>query len=184
MSEPAGSPGGTANFDAPAPYPAGIALTATHDKKNGEYILNGRKRWPVNSGGWDLQGADTNVCIVRTAPEAGGSRGLSAIIVPRGTPEFPMSVRSKSSGIGSARTIPWCSPIAECPRRMRSRSETATSSSTRPSPGRGRWRPSRRSEWRDPPTNTRWPGPRNTPAAATGRSSITRSSPTRSRKSR
>jgi nitroalkane oxidase len=33
VSEPAGSPGGTANFDAPAPYPAGISLTATHDKK-------------------------------------------------------------------------------------------------------------------------------------------------------
>jgi alkylation response protein AidB-like acyl-CoA dehydrogenase len=85
VSEAAGTPGGTANFDGLAPYPAGIALTAIHDRKNGEYILNGRKHWPCNAGGWDLQGADVNVCIVRTAPEAEGSRGLSAIIVPRGT---------------------------------------------------------------------------------------------------
>jgi alkylation response protein AidB-like acyl-CoA dehydrogenase len=86
VSEAAGTPGGTAGFDGPAQYPAGIALTAAHDRKNGEYILNGRKYWPVNAGGWDLQGADVNVCIVRTEPKQGGSRGLSAIIVPRGTP--------------------------------------------------------------------------------------------------
>ncbi|WP_454625435.1 acyl-CoA dehydrogenase family protein [Bradyrhizobium cenepequi] len=86
VSEAAGTPGGTAGFDGPAQYPAGIALTATHDRKNGEYILNGRKYWPVNAGGWDLQGADVNVCIVRTEPKQGGARGLSAIIVPRGTP--------------------------------------------------------------------------------------------------
>jgi alkylation response protein AidB-like acyl-CoA dehydrogenase len=86
VSEPAGTPGGTANFDGAASHPAGIALTAKHDKKNGEYILNGRKRWPCNAGGWDLQGADVNVCIVRTDTKAGGSNGLSAVIVPRGTP--------------------------------------------------------------------------------------------------
>ncbi len=83
VSEAAGAPGGTANFDAPAPYPAGISLTATHDRKNGEYILNGRKFWPCNAGGWDLKGADVNVCIVRTSSDAGGTQGLSAIIVPR-----------------------------------------------------------------------------------------------------
>jgi alkylation response protein AidB-like acyl-CoA dehydrogenase len=85
VSEPPGNPGGTANFDGDAPWPAGIGVTAIHDRKNGEYVLNGRKFWPVNSGGWDLQGADTNVCIVRTEPQAEGSRGLSALIVPRGT---------------------------------------------------------------------------------------------------
>ena len=85
VSERPGAPGGTANFDGPAPYPAGIGLTAKYDKANGEYVLNGRKFWPANAGGWDLQGADVNVCIVRTDPKAGGSRGLSAAIVPRGT---------------------------------------------------------------------------------------------------
>ncbi|GLK55477.1 alkylation response protein AidB-like acyl-CoA dehydrogenase [Methylopila capsulata] len=85
VSEAAGAPGGTANFDSPAPYPAGVSLTATHDARNGEYVLNGEKYWPCNSGGWDLEGANVNVCIVRTAPEQGGASGLSAILVPRGT---------------------------------------------------------------------------------------------------
>jgi alkylation response protein AidB-like acyl-CoA dehydrogenase len=54
-----------------------------HDKKNGEYVLNGRKFWPCNAGGWDLKSADVNVCIVRTSPKSAGSKGLSAIVVPR-----------------------------------------------------------------------------------------------------
>jgi alkylation response protein AidB-like acyl-CoA dehydrogenase len=86
VSEAAGTPGGTANFDHPGPHPAGIGLVARHDKGRGEYVLNGTKYWPCNSGGWDLKGANVNVCIVRTDPRQGGKTGLSAIIVPRGTP--------------------------------------------------------------------------------------------------
>ena len=86
VSEAAGAPGGTANFDHPGPYPAGIGLVARHDKGRGEYVLNGKKHWPCNAGGWDLQGANVNVCIVRTDPGKGGKSGLSAILVPRGTP--------------------------------------------------------------------------------------------------
>jgi nitroalkane oxidase len=86
VSEAAGSPGGTANFDHPGAHPAGIGLIATHDKGRGEYVLNGTKYWPCNAGGWDLQGANVNVCIVRTDPKRGGKSGLSAILVPRGTP--------------------------------------------------------------------------------------------------
>jgi alkylation response protein AidB-like acyl-CoA dehydrogenase len=85
VSEAAGSPGGTANFDHPGPFPAGIGLTARRDKGRGEYIIDGRKLWPCNAGGWDLKGANVNICIVRTDPQAGGQSGLSAIIVPRGT---------------------------------------------------------------------------------------------------
>jgi alkylation response protein AidB-like acyl-CoA dehydrogenase len=85
VSEAAGSPGGTANFDHPGPYPAGIGLAAKLDKARGEYVLNGAKHWPCNAGGWDLKGANVNVCIVRTDPDKGGKSGLSAIIVPRGT---------------------------------------------------------------------------------------------------
>ena len=86
VSEAAGSPGGTANFDHPGALPVGISLVARHDKGRGEYVLNGAKRWPCNSGGWDLEGANTNVCIVRTDSGKGGKSGLSALIVPRGTP--------------------------------------------------------------------------------------------------
>ncbi len=86
VSEAAGTPGGTANFDHPGPHPAGIGLQARHDRGRGQYVLNGTKYWPCNSGGWDLKGANVNVCIVRTDPKAGGKTGLSAIIVPRETP--------------------------------------------------------------------------------------------------
>jgi len=82
VSEPAGSPGGTANFDSPDPK-AGIQVTA--DLKNGEYVLNGRKYWPSSAAGWDMQGADVNTVIVRTDRTKGGKGGLSAILVPRGT---------------------------------------------------------------------------------------------------
>jgi nitroalkane oxidase len=84
VSEGAGGSGGTANFDHPGALPAGIGLTARHDKGRGEYVLNGTKHWPCNAGGWDLKGANVNVCIVRTDAKRGGKSGLSAIIVPRG----------------------------------------------------------------------------------------------------
>jgi alkylation response protein AidB-like acyl-CoA dehydrogenase len=83
VSEAAGSPGGTANFDHPGPHPTGIGLVARHDRGRGEYVLNGTKYWPCNAGGWDLKGANVNVCIVRTDTKAGGKTGLSAIILPR-----------------------------------------------------------------------------------------------------
>jgi alkylation response protein AidB-like acyl-CoA dehydrogenase len=86
VSEAAGTPGGTANFDHPGAYPVGIGLRAEHDRGRGEYVLNGRKYWPCNAGGWDLQGANVNVCIVRTDASKGGKHGLSAILVPRGVP--------------------------------------------------------------------------------------------------
>ena len=74
--------GGTANFDHPDPK-AGVAVTA--DLEGDHYVLNGRKYWPSNSGGWDLKGADINVVVARTDRFAGGKQGLSCIIVPRGT---------------------------------------------------------------------------------------------------
>ncbi len=77
--------GGTANFDHPSPN-AGIQVIADHDKANGEYVINGEKHWPCNAGGWDLEGADVNLCIVRTDRTKGGKQGLSAILVERGTP--------------------------------------------------------------------------------------------------
>src|SRR4051795_1104378 len=83
-SEPAGTPGGTANFDAPAIDGAGMQVIARLD--GDEYVVNGRKYWPCNVGGWDNKGANLNLVVVRTDPEAGGTRALSALIVERGTP--------------------------------------------------------------------------------------------------
>jgi alkylation response protein AidB-like acyl-CoA dehydrogenase len=86
VSEPGGPQSGTANFDHPGEQPAGIGVTAILDKGRGEWVLNGKKKWPCNSGGWDLKGANVNIVIVRTAPKKGGKHGLSGMLVPRGTP--------------------------------------------------------------------------------------------------
>lgn len=85
VSEPAGTPGGTAGFDHPSPHPVGIGVTATWDAGRKEYVLNGRKYWPSSAGGWDLRGANLNTVLVRHDPKQGGIQGISAIIVERGT---------------------------------------------------------------------------------------------------
>ncbi len=72
-SEPPGSPGGTANFDAPAIGGAGMGVTATLD--GDEYVLNGRKYWPCNVGGWDNKGANLNLVVVPHGPEPRRDRG-------------------------------------------------------------------------------------------------------------
>jgi acyl-CoA dehydrogenase len=84
VSEPAGSPGGTANFDAPLPTPVGIGVTAKLE--GDEYVLNGLKYWPCNVAGWDGQGANASIVVVRTDSQKGGTEGLSAIMIERGTP--------------------------------------------------------------------------------------------------
>ena len=85
VSEPAGTPGGTANFDHPDPLPIGMGVTAEYDGANREYVLNGAKYWPSSAGGWDLQGANVNTVIVRTDKNKCGKEGLRAVMVPRGT---------------------------------------------------------------------------------------------------
>lgn len=86
VSEPAGTPGGTANFDHPGSHPVGVGLTARLDKSADMYVLNGRKYWPSSAAGWDLKGANVSTVIARTEPGRGGKEGLSAMIVERGTP--------------------------------------------------------------------------------------------------
>jgi nitroalkane oxidase len=86
--------GGTANFDHPSPM-AGIQLMASLDRADGTLVLNGEKHWPCNSGGWDLRGADVNLCIVRTEPLKGGREALSAVLVERGTPGVDYQVIDK-----------------------------------------------------------------------------------------
>ncbi|HEY4993686.1 MAG TPA: acyl-CoA dehydrogenase family protein [Nakamurella sp.] len=101
-SEPAGTPGGTANFDAPAIDGAGMGVTATLD--GDDYVINGGKYWPCNVGGWDNMGADLNLVVVRTDSTAGGTSGLSAIVVERGTP----SVAYESISTSAQRSAPNC----------------------------------------------------------------------------
>jgi acyl-CoA dehydrogenase len=93
VSEPAGTPGGTANFDTPMPHPVGIGVTARRD--GDEYVLNGRKYWPCNVAGWDGEGANVSIVVVRTEPDKGGTEGLSAVMVERGTPGVSYALISK-----------------------------------------------------------------------------------------
>ena len=93
VSEPAGSPGGTANFDTPMPRPMGIGVVAQLD--GDQYVLNGRKYWPCNVAGWDGKGANTSIVVVRTDPDKGGTEGLSAIMVDRGTEGVTYNLISK-----------------------------------------------------------------------------------------
>ncbi|MGE0566138.1 MAG: acyl-CoA dehydrogenase family protein [Pseudolabrys sp.] len=64
---------------------ANIACTARRD--GGSYILDGEKTWISNGGIADLY-----VVFARTG-EAPGARGLSAFIVPGGTPGFSIAER-------------------------------------------------------------------------------------------
>jgi alkylation response protein AidB-like acyl-CoA dehydrogenase len=86
VSEPAGTPGGTAGFDHPDPHPVGMGCTADHEPGKGEYVLNGRKYWPSTGAGWDHKGANVNTVVARTDRSKGGKEGLSVLLVPRGTP--------------------------------------------------------------------------------------------------
>lgn len=86
--------GGTANFDHPSPT-AGIQLLADYDRRRGQYVLSGEKHWPCNAGGWDLRGADLNVCVVRTDRSSGGKAALSVAVVERGTAGIEYEVIDK-----------------------------------------------------------------------------------------
>ena len=61
-----------------------MGVTATLD--GDAYVMNGKKYWPCNVGGWDNKGANLNLVVCRTDSSRGGTEGLSAIIVERGTP--------------------------------------------------------------------------------------------------
>lgn len=86
--------GGTANFDHPSPA-AGIQLLAEHHPRDGHYTLNGEKHWPGNAGGWDLNGADINVCVARTDRTKGAAGALSVFVIERGTPGIEYEVIDK-----------------------------------------------------------------------------------------
>ena len=60
-----------------------------------DYVLNGRKYWPCNVAGWDGQGADVSIVVARTDPGAGGTSGLSAFMLERGTPGVSYTLISK-----------------------------------------------------------------------------------------
>jgi alkylation response protein AidB-like acyl-CoA dehydrogenase len=68
-------PGGSANFDAPAPA-EGTRTTAELD--GDEWVINGRKAWASHLSGWDGDGPDIMTIVCRT------SGGISLIVAERG----------------------------------------------------------------------------------------------------
>lgn len=86
--EPAGAPlaafafsepGGSANYDAPAPAD-GVRTTAVLD--GDEWVINGAKKWVSSAGGWDGTGPDLLAVVCRTSSDAPPDEALSVILVP------------------------------------------------------------------------------------------------------
>ena len=79
FSEPTGS----ANFwasDSP-----GIQTTATHDEQADEWVVNGEKIWATDCCGWDTQGADLQVLVVRNpAITSSNIDSTMLLMLPRG----------------------------------------------------------------------------------------------------
>jgi nitroalkane oxidase len=72
-------PGGSANFDAPAPA-EGVRTTAVLD--GDEWVINGAKKWVSSSAGWDGTGPDLLAVVCRTSSDAPPDEALSVILVP------------------------------------------------------------------------------------------------------
>ncbi len=69
-------------------------------RRGGEWVLNGEKAWVSNAGF-----ATHYVVIAKTDPEA-GKRGISAFVVPGGSPGLEVGVPEKKLGLRASRTAP------------------------------------------------------------------------------
>jgi hypothetical protein len=86
--------------------------------------------------------------IVRTDPDKGGTEGLSAIIVERGTPGITYKYIDKEGHrLTSNAEVVFDNARVPAETCCPARTATATSSSTATSPGPARWPPSPRSGW-------------------------------------
>jgi len=74
--------------------PSSLATKAVRDGSgNGEWVLNGSKRYITNS-----PVADVIMVFARTNPEAPGTRGISTFLVPAGTPGLSIGPRDHKMG--------------------------------------------------------------------------------------
>ncbi|MBZ5699278.1 MAG: acyl-CoA dehydrogenase [Acidobacteriia bacterium] len=71
------------------------ALTTRAVKKGDRYIINGAKSWITNGGA-----ADAAIVYVNTDPSK-GERGITALVVERGTPGFKVGKEEKKLGINA-----------------------------------------------------------------------------------
>lgn len=76
----------------------GVATSAVKNKEDGTYTLNGTKAFITNGGI-----ADTYLVYANTR-KTGGIRGLTAFIVPKGTPGFKVGKKEDKMGIRPSNT--------------------------------------------------------------------------------
>jgi alkylation response protein AidB-like acyl-CoA dehydrogenase len=75
------------------------ALTTTAKPEGNTFVLNGAKQWITNG-----HYAGVYVIMARTKPE-GGAKGISAIIVERGTPGFTIGPKEDKFGMRASDTV-------------------------------------------------------------------------------
>jgi len=69
------------------------ALTTKAVRKGDKYVINGTKAWITNGGA-----ADAAIVYVNTQPEK-GEKGITAVVVEKGTPGFAVGKEEKKLGI-------------------------------------------------------------------------------------
>src|SRR5208282_4071514 len=69
------------------------ALSTKAVRKGGRYVVNGTKAWITNGGA-----ADAGIIYVNTQPEK-GEKGITALVIEKGTPGFAVGKEEKKLGI-------------------------------------------------------------------------------------
>jgi butyryl-CoA dehydrogenase len=73
-------PGGSAN---PAAPPPGEGVRTRAVRANGQWVINGRKKWVSSATGWQRDNADLFCIVARTDPDAPPGLGISMIAVEK-----------------------------------------------------------------------------------------------------
>ena len=73
-------PGGSAN---PAAPPPGEGVRTRAVRRDGTWVINGRKRWVSSATGWNRDGADLLCVVCRTDPDAAPDKGISILAVEK-----------------------------------------------------------------------------------------------------
>lgn len=73
-------PGGSAN---PASPPPGEGVRTRAVRADGQWVINGRKKWVSSATGWQRDGADLLCIVARTDPDAPPGLGISMLAVEK-----------------------------------------------------------------------------------------------------
>src|SRR5260370_16213972 len=73
-------PGGSANAAAPPP---GEGVRTRAVRRDGTWVINGRKKWVSSATGWNRDGADLLCVVCRTDPDAAPDKGISILAVEK-----------------------------------------------------------------------------------------------------